>query len=363
MKQARLQINDLGRTEQFFDTLLSKQEFKEEKLEEIVKPVQVNGGSFRMDGKPRFTDPPAPPPQQPLPEKPDAIKTSETSLKRSNTEKPKAVSSTSPIRQEPNSEILTLVAQLDTAKKEIESQNARMRDLEELLLKEREARETAEGLAKRLELESANATVNGFAKGGVIEEEAFEPPAEVILETPVPEIETDDEITTTESVEASTTKLQEKLELMMVEMRDMKIQMESYRQRAETAETERNADRKTLAEMVEKIRLDEAAKARRSSSTERARSASPKKIEKELEDSVPDIVSHSPENGPLTNGTVTLPAKATAYERKLAMALTRPPRTHDHLLYHSTPYASMLGVVLLGMGLMAYMNGWQKVER
>lgn len=29
----------------------------------------------------------------------------------------------------------------------------------------------------------------------------------------------------------------------------------------------------------------------------------------------------------------------------------------------ASPYASMLGVVLLGVGLMAYLNGWQKMDK
>jgi hypothetical protein len=37
---------------------------------------------------------------------------------------------------------------------------------------------------------------------------------------------------------------------------------------------------------------------------------------------------------------------------------------HRHnLLQQSTPYASMLGVVLLGVGLMAYLNGWQRIDK
>jgi len=32
-------------------------------------------------------------------------------------------------------------------------------------------------------------------------------------------------------------------------------------------------------------------------------------------------------------------------------------------LIHTLPYASMIGVVILGMGLMAYLNGWQPQSR
>jgi hypothetical protein len=38
-------------------------------------------------------------------------------------------------------------------------------------------------------------------------------------------------------------------------------------------------------------------------------------------------------------------------------------RAQDPLLAQGLPYASMVGVVLIGMGLMAYINGWQPQGR
>ncbi len=97
MRIARLQTNELGRTDNFFGSLLSKDDIKEvEKLAVVEAPKApvVNGAAlpFRNDVKPRFSDPPAPPPQQPLPEKPDVARShpmdpSSPSLKRSNTER------------------------------------------------------------------------------------------------------------------------------------------------------------------------------------------------------------------------------------------------------------------------------------
>ena len=380
MRTARLQTNDLTRTEQFFNTLLSKDELKEAEkgnANEPGKPAQVNGGAlpFKIDGKPRFSDPPAPPPQQPLPEKPDVtlnhtFETGTPSLKRSTTERPRSGPNVPHERPEPSSQIISLIEALAVAKKEIDAQSARMRDLEEMLQKEREARETAEALAKRLELESSAAKMNGFAKGGMdgsIIEEAFEPPPDTglqPLESSTEEIKPD---TGVASVEASTTKLQERLEMMMIDMREMKEHMESYRKRAEVAETERDHDRKTLAEMVEKIRSDE--QARRSSSTERNMSPSKdcKVVPTPLQDETADVTSGF-EHGLQQGDTRVDKSTGKSFELAIkdnhsAMALSRPPGSHEHILYHSAPYASMLGVVLIGMGLMAYLNSWQKVER
>lgn len=380
MRTARLQTTDLTRTEQFFNTLLSKDEIKEAEksnANEAPKQVQVNGGSmsFKLDGKPRFSDPPAPPPQQPLPEKPDVVRShgfdsGTPSMKRSTTERPRSVPNVPHEKPESTSQIISLVEALAVAKKELDAQSARMKDLEDMLQKEREARETAEGLAKRLELESSNAKMNGYPKGGMegsVIEEAFEPPSESPSEELESSLSVIQEVPATAVAIESTTKLQERLDLMMTEMREIKEHMESYRKRAETAEAERDADRKTLAEMVEKIRADE--QARRSSSTERGRSLS-KASQNATKQILTDSNEASPEaippfnKGDLQNDRVADDSiNADTLESHLAVALSRPPGSHDHLLYNSTPYASMIGVVLLGMGIMAYMNGWQKVER
>ncbi|KFY73152.1 hypothetical protein V499_06745 [Pseudogymnoascus sp. VKM F-103] len=370
VRHAKLQNNDLSRTELFLDTLVSQQLFKEEeKPEEPIKSLQPNGVSFKIDAKPRFSDPPAPPPQQPLPEKPDAprVQTSETSLKRANTERPRSATSASPVK-ESSSQIIALIESLESAKREIDEQNERMRTLEKMLQEEREARQAAEELAKRLEEESTRIHVNGFAKGGSIVEEAFEPPKEVAPEVVGLESTAADEDKSStlnaENVEASTNTLQEKLELMMVEMREMKLQMETYRHRADTAETERDDGRKSLAEVVEKIRADDQAKretaerAKAALAASNAAASSTAGADKEVED-LPLATKDIGQNGTISTPHVTKPP-----ENQPATALQHHPGSQDHrLLEHSAPYASMIGVVLLGMGLMAYMNGWQKGER
>lgn len=378
MRAARLQTNDLGRADMFFGSLLSKDDIKENEkaVVESAKGQLVNGGSlpFRTDSKPRFSDPPAPPPQQPLPEKPDVARShtfepSSPSLKRSNTERPRSVPNVSPVRQESTSQIITLVEALASAKKEIDVQGARLRDLEEMLQKERQAREMAEEVAKRLELQTA-AKVNGVSKTNVegsIIEEAFEPPTEAVdaREEPVLESVTKD-VVDPNAISESTTLFEKKLETMLMEMQDLRQEMETFKCRAETAETERDADRKSLAEMVEKIRSDEMA--RRSSSTERARSPSAHEAQAHLMNGISDALKVAVDSakGSLANGTTTVSANGNQDPGQSAVGtIARTPGSRDLVLYNTTPYASMLGVVLIGMGLMAYLNGWQppKVDR
>ncbi|RYP82666.1 hypothetical protein DL769_001573 [Monosporascus sp. CRB-8-3] len=263
MRTARLQSQDLGRTGQFISALLSKDDIKDiEKPEptEQPKPHTVNGNglSFRTDNKTRFSDPPAPPPQQPLPEKPDV-----PSLKRGMTERPKIhTQNGSPVRQDgTNSQIIQLTEALNNAKREIETQTSRMRDLEERLQKERQARELAEELARRLEDNASKlngSPVKPESEANALEE-AFEPPVE-------PTKATEDDAPTNnvatslpaqpEAVGASATQLHAQIETMALEIKDLRHQLEAFKLRAETAEAERDADRNSLAEMALQIRKD-----------------------------------------------------------------------------------------------------------
>ena len=186
MRMARAQTNDLGRADTFLQSLVTKNDVKEEAKElsvDGIKLPHVNGGSLPFrDAKPRFSDPPAPPPQQPLPEKPDVsrpptFEPSSPSLKRTNTERPRSVPNASPVREGNSSQIMSLVEALATSKKEVDAQGARLRDLEEMLRKERQARELAEDLAKRLEHQLAEKSSGPQDPVSVVEE-AFEPPSE-----------------------------------------------------------------------------------------------------------------------------------------------------------------------------------------
>lgn len=374
MRIARSQTNDLGRADNFLGTLVTKHDIKEAEKQpvlESLKPQQANGGSLPFrDAKPRFSDPPAPPPQQPLPEKPDVprphgFEPTSPSLKRTSTERPRSVPNVSPIRQESSSQIISLIEALASAKKEIDTQGARMRDLEEMLLKERQAREQAEELAKRLE-QQAEAKVNGHIQTEEVPiiEKTLDPSVETVVEEDAPKSQPNGKVVDPNAISESTLLLEKRLETMLDDMQVMKEQMDSFKLRAETAESERDADRKTLSEMVQKIRADEAS--RLSASTESALS-SPETIASDEvlngKHEEPNALGQMLPKSILTNGHTVSAGENPELNRAAVSTLSRPPG--DPLIYHTTPYASMIGVVILGMGLMAYLNGWQppKVER
>lgn len=164
------------------------------------------------------------------------------------------------------------------------------------------------------------------------------------------------------SSDSSTKELQERLEKLIVEMEEMQKQIEHYKKRAEQAEEEKLEARKSLAEMIEKLRRERAEADQTAaedkpkdgelpSGQTRKPSTSGKENTKpsEMLDSI--IQSRHPVTPPRVK---ELETAATAFATQ--------QRRHN-LLEQSTPYASMLGVVLLGVGIMAYLNGWQKVDK
>lgn len=375
--------------------------YMEDLLQEPKKDSKANRPSPVKDNiRTRFADPPAPPPQQPLPEKPD----SQRSLQRSDTERPKLVSYNSvPVHNGNSTQITSLVEALGSAKREIDSQSVRLKDLEDRLEHERILRESAEERAHRLESESR---MNGESESPILSRSA-EP-----LVNGVHLIESEKALQNGVAPDAdtATTRLQARLDLMMQEMDEMKVQMEKYKLRAETAEEASAKDRRTLAEMVESIRQrEEASRSRKP----RGRSGSPS-ISNSSSTTLFDSDSSMQEKS-LSNGTLVPPRRDAS--RQMGEVLTalmqagsadvwlkntglRPGETVDpHQMKqletilqgalleqrksggvqvthsaskvnsgelvqaHAAPFASMLGVVIVGVGIMAWLNGWQRVER
>ncbi|KAL8874007.1 MAG: hypothetical protein Q9174_000603 [Haloplaca sp. 1 TL-2023] len=429
LKQAKQQSQDLHRTGDFFTTLLTlapgeeMPKAPETKLSEQGK--QPNGLSIaapHIEAISPFSQPPAPPPQQPLPEKPTAARSMHTEplgqfpLKRMETERPHSFSK-SPTRPEPpSSQILSLVEALSTARKEIDSQGDRVKQLENLLKRERKARENAEERARCLM--AGQPLPNGDRDNSSNDDIASHLTAETTTETDSDALsdthstsdnersaktivdansETAEDLhRQTENVDASTSQLQTRLDQMVREMDLMKAQMDSYKQRAEGAEAERTS----LADMIQRIRKDNArtdgamsngsvVHPFKHSSTTDGNTAISSAINRakrsgsglwngtsstpSSSSSTSSLHDHKQPNGTTTSsGTVMEHAEPSgnlqALERSMAAALQQQSSWVKNgggkdVAMHSAPYVSMVGVVLIGVGLMTWLNGWQKVDR
>ena len=161
----------------------------------------------------------------------------------------------------------------------------------------------------------------------------------------------------------------------MSEMNEMKQQMERYRERAETAE----ADRKTLAEMIENIREDNAKTAskesqRRSRSNSASTRTTTKTLvegsdgeaeegeimiikEKDLDEDGPEvsIPTKNEQNGHAVglNGSKTT-------GKSNSLVAHRPDRDS---MYYGGPVGAMVTVVAIGVAVMAMLNQYPKAER
>jgi chromosome segregation ATPase len=218
-----------------------------------MSPIEKAKGlpSFKESLKARFSDPPAPPPQAPLPEKPDVHMQrpasgfgsgmfQPSSLSRSETERPKLGSvNSSPVKPVSNgmvdslasaAQIANLIESLAKTKQEVEVQSARLREVEDQLMQERVLREDAEERAKRLEKER----------------KSHEAPRIQVPESPVKAVESatpiDEEQQEDEKVDNSSSdkKLQERLDLLLAEFNEVKASAERYKHDKEQAEKERD---------------------------------------------------------------------------------------------------------------------------
>lgn len=413
LKQAKQHSEDLHRTGDFFNTLLAL-----EPGQGLPPPpaepkprtdVHANGilPAANMNSNSPFSQPPVPPPQQPLPQKPDIAAfvlqgsaLPQPPFHRSETERPLS-SNGSPSREGPqSSQILSLVEALGTARREIDSQGDKVKHLETLLDRERKARENAEEKARRLFESQFPAKANGHLNGSV-DESAFDPPSELSEEGTrelltnghhdtneskdgindpsfligEPAIKTPKDIPTNAAeVDASTTRLQERLDLMIREMNDMKVSMEKYKRRAENAEEERD----TLRDMIQRIR-DSGALSRGKFSSKAMTPPEDSTIDETIDDSEADalesterVISRSQPylgaNGSTSHSKPPI-SNFEELERTVSTVLQQTqPRGqavggHSHLAVQSAPYASMVGVVLIGVGIMTWLNGWQRGER
>ena len=248
----------------------------------------------------------------------------------------------------------------------MDAQAARMKGLEVMLQQEREARALAEDLAKRLE-ESALAHMNGAAKSSV-SEDSDDTDCTIVDETSLsPEDNKGSDATTVDSTMATATALQSRIDMMEGQMLSFREQMEQWKARCEVAEAERDSDRKTLAEMVVQLRAEEAkrvAQENERSRSRRGRAESQSSENHKITANGEAIATKRPDKSQVESAEFDQEAEDLI---TLSRANTITPlnphkmsksREPQHL-NAALPYASMLSVVLIGVGLMAYLNGWQ----
>jgi hypothetical protein len=365
MRAAKQQAEDLDQAGTFLGALLSPGAEPPKPQPPSKEPSQKHSNGRvkapKVEHVTRFADPPAPPPQQPLPEKPDSAKANPLTtsfsnlLKRGDTAKQSNSNSNSPTNSQ-NSQMLSLIEALSVAKKELDQQSVKVELLEDMLKKERSARKEAEEKAKRLEQQATSRPVSAV-------EEDMQTPVQTQNVIPGESSSSDP----TNDGDAKTKSLQQNLDQVLGDMARLKADMDKFQRRAETAEIDAANARQSLADMIEKYRAEnekaESSQSRKSPSSPGSFADADEEIPRN-ETSPSTSLLKSPRQ---MNGHAITPKLPTPLQN----AMTTILRNHNdninsgdpQAMAQSAPYVSMLGVVLIGVGLMAYLNSWQKNER
>ena len=271
---------------------------------------------------------------------------------------------------------------------ELDSKSDYIKSLELDLAREKKARENAERRAVTLSDQSV--ALDEQDNDGVITEQVREPPLDSmeLMKQDMPNGhvgDIDDRNGLSRSTSMSTitdkedmdhdiesssclaSRLQAQLDLQNKEMNEMKILMESYRQRT----TEAEEGRRSLAEMVENIRAGrdpesvfpiangmDSAVVNDNDPKSSTGSTQPLRLRNSNRTSSSSQSSHPQPNGSATMGHI---------HREIEKTVSNVLQQHQQWgssgesgrLVQSAPYVSMVSVVLIGVGLMTWLNGWQ----
>lgn len=353
------------------DSILSGQGPDGGRAQHIQPPRPI---PLRVDARARFLDPPAPPPTHPLPEKPDYARglpedsAATPILRRTNTAKP-TLNGATPTKTDSSHQITSLVEALSMARKEIDTQGVRLKDLETMLAQERLARESAEERAMRLEMESRNNSRDDI--DDVSETSSSDTTlvgaGDNTYGKDAPH-SSDNQSLNNKDVDASATRLQQRLDLMLAQMDEMRHQMNKYKQRAESAEAESAKSRTSLAEMVESIRREDAERAGKFAQAHTNFEPHPQKGHHDPSENGHEDVSPGAlvqQAGIQMNGKPVGAAEFAELEHVVLAELGKSRGKQraeggPGIVVQSTPFVTMIGVVLLGYGLMTYLNGLQR---
>jgi hypothetical protein len=315
-------------------------------------------------------------------------------FRRSDTERPKVPNGPTHSRSNSKSktEIASLSEALNTAKKDLEDQGKKLRDLQDLLVKERVRREDAEARASKLEQEQQGKIKhpedNG-ANGTIVKTEKT---SDTVL-TPI-EDESNSEIGKKKrdpepANETATEKLQRRLDLLLAELQEVKVSSERWKQEKEEAERERDEERKerlSLSEMIESMRKAERERSekkersrgigrwrkgsrRREAASTDGNNSTPDSNNADIDssDDEHEMVRHSNSSTPSLGLSRNKEFFANGHTNGSLLRRVDGKATmagfDSHQLAQAAPYLSAMSVVLIGVAVMALVNKMSGNER
>ena len=208
-------------------------------------------------------------------------------------------------------QMLSLITELARARKEVETNSARILDLETALAREKKARTLAE--TRAAQLEAAVASIQ-------------QPPP-----PPAPDA----------AAAAAAEEFQSRMTEILAELDSVKAEMTEYRRTAEARAEALDADKMTLLETIRAIRVKEDQRRER----------------------VVEAGAQTEEPGTADEGVQVRPVSAASSMRGSLVVRRKEKEGKRAAGVAVVPYASLIGVVVIGVGLMAVINNWQRGER
>ncbi|KAF8416070.1 hypothetical protein EV426DRAFT_449377 [Tirmania nivea] len=408
---AKQQAQELQRTQEFFDHLLNLEvvrrepEIKKAEVESAGQSPMIDSGVALDAGQfQNISHRPLPPPAKHITVIPEAEKSEGNGNQLVHDISPPSPVSP-PLKRspkntltEPPQHLFSLVAQLRDARLELEAKSLRVKDLEDLLRREREAREMAEA-----QLQVAAQPTDELRTDNIENKDEDDIPDDVsVANSDTTVIDSKDHVQSKQSDKQSMAAAnaateaaamwQKKLEEMMAQLKAAQAEIETYKKRVKAAEEEGQKSKRTLMEMVAKIRADEEKKQKdmkeTSVQTERKDADGLLRgkpvmvscgVQVELDQDednegevFPGAIANATVkavNGPLViGGGKQMPNRHRDSNQQqqlqnLSTEMVKKAGEKRSMVKESVPYVSIVGVVVIGVSIMAILNNWPKGER
>lgn len=285
-------------------------------------------------------------------------------------------------KNDPPSQILSLIAVLANTKRDLEEKSKRVKELEDDLSKEREAREQMEGRIGELEVIASKAFTPEHEADGVKTPEWDDDDESAIIDddddnVDVPDVrEPDEHAEAPEPVEKigeflrlmhgirgawsannSAAEVETKLNFAKLEadLKDAQAEIEALKQSLQTAKTEHTTTENTLAETLADKKKEEEARVRAEKALEKAR----KKAEKQqTAHANGSAVKGTATPTPVANGAASK-SESPARTKDGVAAVAQQTRDDREVIRKASPLIAAIGVVVLGVSVMHFLNTWR----
>jgi hypothetical protein len=270
-----------------------------------------------------------------------------------------------------HNEFLRLTEALESSRRDLDMQKKKLREVEDLLVQERVRRENAEAKARQLEKEQGEKEAGpkppltvDVAKAAATDAHRDGESTTPIDEDPSSEIGMKAKAQPAD--ETATQKLQQRMDLLLAEFRQVKESAEHWKKEKEQAEKERDEERKerlSLAEMVEKMRAEERERLQRKEARRKEREAKETQAVAATETKSPEDEEQVTTAVAVNNTSPQLSLMSNGHIPRLLNDAKGGGGVQASRAVQAAPYISAMSVVLVGVVVMTLINRMSKADK